>query len=247
MLLAPHHNFSKMTVKKIREKIITDLSEKSNEKRILFNQTMAPTTMEIKGVTNPLMKEIIRKWLPEIKTLSDKEWIDLAKQLVDTRIFECNQLAFELLWKNKNALALITGEDIECLGKNIDNWATVDTLAVMVSGWAWRENQISDEVLLGWLHSENRWWRRLALVSTIPLNLKSRGGKGDPRRTLMLCEKVVSDRDELIVKALSWALRELSKSNRETVIEFMQKHEKELPNLVKKEVSSKLITGKKNG
>ncbi len=36
----------------------------------------------------------------ELKNLTPELWIALAKQLVDTHIFECNQLAFELLGKN---------------------------------------------------------------------------------------------------------------------------------------------------
>ena len=236
-----------MNVSEISEKIVGERCRKVSEERIAFNRTMAPTSMKVLGVTSPQLKELLKQWLPVIKNLSDKDWIELAKQLVDTRIFECNQLAFELLSKNKKALELIGLQDIEYLGKNIDNWATVDALAVMVSGRAWRENQVSDQAVLNWLNSENRWWRRLALVSTIPLNLKSRGGKGDPERTLMLCEKVVSDRDDMIVKALSWALRELSKSRRDDVSRFMKKYEDKLAARVKKEVSTKLATGKKNG
>ena len=176
-------------------------------------------------------------------------WIllELAKELVKTRIMECNQVAFEILWKNKNALKLIRLQDIEELGQNIDNWVTVDTLSVMISGWVWRENQISDEDVLNWLESDNRWWRRTAVVSTVTLNLRSRGGTGDPKRTLLICEKVVSDRDDMIVKALSWALRELSKSDKPAVEEFMRKYDEQLAGRVRKEVYTKLETGRKNG
>lgn len=235
-----------MTVSEISKNIADELREMTSEKRAQFYRTMAPTSMKVLGVTSPQLKEILKKWLPGIQSLSSEEWIVLAKQLVNSRVFESNQLAFEILWKNKKALALIRLEDIEYLGKNMDNWATVDALAVMVSGWAWRENQISNQDVLGWLQSENRWWRRLALVSTIPLNMKSRGGKGDENRTLMLCEKVVRDRDDMIVKALSWALRELSKSKPEAVIEFMNAHREKLAKRVEKEVWTKLETGRKN-
>ena len=57
----------------------------------------------------------------------------------------------------------------------------------------------------------DRWWRRAALVSTVPLNNKTRGGNGDPARTLAICRMLVADRDDLVVKAMSWALRELAK------------------------------------
>jgi hypothetical protein len=35
--------------------------------------------------------------------------------------------------------------------------------------------------------SADRWWRRAALVATVPLNLRSAGGKGDAARTLAVC------------------------------------------------------------
>ncbi len=54
------------------------------------------------------------------------------------------------------------------------------------------------------------------MVSTVALNLKSRGGTGDTPRTLHVCEQVVDDHHDMIRKALSWALRELSKSDRES-------------------------------
>lgn len=227
--------------------IINDLKLVSEVSRREASKTMFPTKMEVLGVRSPALKTLQKKWWIELQILSPEELLALSKELVKTRIFECNQVAYELLWRNKNALRLIGVYDVEELGQNIDNWVTVDTLSVMVSGWAWRENQISDENVLSWLKSENRWWRRTAVVSTIPLNLRSRGGTGDTRRTLLICEKVVADRDDMIVKALSWALRELSKSDKPAVENFMKKHQPVLAGRVKKEVLSKLKTGRKNG
>ena len=53
----------------------------------------------------------------------------------------------------------------------------------------------------------HRWWRRAALVSTVPLNVAARGGHGDPRRALAVCRLLVDDPDDMVEKALSWALR----------------------------------------
>jgi hypothetical protein len=116
----------------------------------------------------------------------------------------------------------------------MDNWATTDAFSVMISGWVWRENQISDSDVLNWLNLENLWWRRAAVVSTVPLNLRARGGKGDVKRTLMICEKIVADRNDMIVKALSWALRELSKSDKPAVKEFMEKYDSKLAGRVRR-------------
>ena len=78
------------------------------------------------------------------------------------------------------------------------------------------------------------------------LNLKSRGGTGDTPRTIAICERVVDERHDMIQKALSWALRELSKRDREAVYSFMERNEKRLANRVLREVNHKLDFGTKN-
>lgn len=227
--------------------IIFALKSAADPVRQKAMKTMFPTKMEYLGVRNPEIKTLLKEWWTEMKFRDAETILVFAKKLVETKIFECNQVAFELLWKNKDALRLIRLKDIEQLGQNIDNWATVDTLSVLISGWAWRENQLTDSDVLNWLQSENRWWRRTAVVSTVPLNLRSRGGTGDAKRTLLICEKVIDDRDDMIVKALSWALRELSKSDKPAVIAFMKKYDSRLAGRVRREVYTKLETGRKNG
>ena len=86
----------------------------------------------------------------------------------------------------------------------------------------------------------------MAVVSTVALNLKSRGGKGDTPRTLAVCERVVDERQHMIWKALSWALRELSKRDREAVWDFLEKYESRCPKQVVREVTHKLEFGTKN-
>ena len=226
-------------------KIITELEFVADAVRKEASKTMFQTSMKYLGVRAPDLRILLKNWWIEIKNWPPEKLIQFAKQLVGSRILECNQIAFELLWMNKNALRLLRLSDLEELGINMDNWATTDTFSVMISGWVWRENQISDSDVLNWLNSENLWWRRAAVVSTVPLNLRARGGKGNVKRTLMICEKIVADRNDMIVKALSWALRELSKSNKPAVEEFMEKYDSELAGRVRREVFTKLETEKK--
>lgn len=229
------------------ETMISQLKSVADPERKRASENMFPTSMEYLGVRTPDFRELIVGWWVELKIWPPEKLIVFAKELVDTRIFECNQLAFELLWKNKKALDLLGLRDLEKLGENMDNWATTDAFSVMLSGWAWRKNQISDAEVLNWLRTGNRWWRRAAVVSTVGLNLKSRGGSGDTKRTLTICEKVVDDRDDMMVKALSWALRELSKTDKPAVEGFLEYYKNRLAGRVVREVTSKLTTGLKNG
>lgn len=240
-------NFDKSNPCYMITKMIAELKFVADPDRREASKTMFPTSLEYLGVRTPDFRVLIKEWWIELKNWPPEKLIQFAKELVATRIFECNQLAYELLSKNTNALRLLKLKDLEELGKNMDNWATTDCFSVMISGWAWREKQISDADVLNWLETGNLWWRRAAIVSTVALNLRSRGGKGDAARTLMICEKVIPNREKLIVKALSWALRELSKSDKPAVERFMEKYDLQIAPLARREICTKLETGRKNG
>jgi 3-methyladenine DNA glycosylase AlkD len=115
-----------------------------------------------------------------------------------------------------------------------------------LAGPAWREGQIADRVVHRWAASPDRWWRRTALVCTVALNNKARGGAGDGPRTVDVCQLLVADRDDMVVKALSWALRELAKRDALTARPFVDQHEKDLAARVLREVGNKMRTGLKN-
>jgi 3-methyladenine DNA glycosylase AlkD len=91
-----------------------------------------------------------------------------------------------------------------------------------------------------WARSRDPWWRRAALVSTVPLNAKSLGGVGDTKRTIRICTALRADRDPMVVKALSWALRELSKRDPLAARKFLRAYEDILPRIVVREVLTKL-------
>ena len=103
-----------------------------------------------------------------------------------------------------------------------------------------------DELIHRWARSEDRWWRRAALVSTVALNVRSHGGTGDVPRTLAVCQRLVDDHDDMVVKAMSWALRELVVHDPGTVRRFLEQYGDRLAARVRREVRNKLTTGLKN-
>jgi 3-methyladenine DNA glycosylase AlkD len=98
--------------------------------------------------------------------------------------------------------------ELEEIGQGIDSWWTVDAFARTLAGPAWLK-EVSDDLIQRWARSQDHWWWRAALVSTVALNLRSKGGTGDVKRTLGICHLLVGDHDDMVVKAMSWALREL--------------------------------------
>jgi 3-methyladenine DNA glycosylase AlkD len=106
--------------------------------------------------------------------------------------------------------------------------------------------QIADETIHEWARSEDLWWRRAALVSTVALNLRSQGGPGDTHRTLAVCRILVDDHEDMVEKALSWALRALVVHDPQAVSDFLIQYDSCLGARVKREVRNKLKTGLKN-
>lgn len=172
--------------------------------------------------------------------------IRLALRLTRRRAVSLRFVAYELVQHHKPAFGSLNARSLEELGQGLDSWVAVDTFACYLAGPAWRERQVSDASIRRWARSKDRWWRRAALVSTVPLNSKARGGTGDQLRTLDVCAMLVKDRDDMVVKALSWALRELAKRDPKSVREFLAEHEHELAPRVLREVNNKLVSGLKN-
>lgn len=136
--------------------------------------------------------------------------------------------------------------ELEELGKGINSWWSVDAFARTLAGPLWLSRQVLDGLFMKWAQSEYRWWTRAALLSTVVINVRSHGGRGDVERTLGICRLLVDDRDDMVVKAMSWALNELTVNEPDVVLAFLGQYDSQLAACVKREVTNKLTTGLEN-
>ncbi|MBV9905744.1 MAG: DNA alkylation repair protein, partial [Alphaproteobacteria bacterium] len=63
---------------------------------------------------------------------------------------------------------------------------------------------------------------------------------------LAIATMLIDDREDMVVKALSWALRVLAARDPGAVRQFLDQHADRLAARVKRETLRKLTTGKKN-
>jgi 3-methyladenine DNA glycosylase AlkD len=190
------------------------------------------------------MRAVRREYSGRIRSATARQVINLALRLRETAVHRF--VGDELIANHKAAMAALRAADLERLGHGLDTWYQVDCFATILAGPAWRERQVPDEAFFGWAQASDRWWRRAALASTVALNVRARGGAGDAPRTLAVCELLVNDRDDMVVKAMSWALRALSSHEPEAVRAFLAEHGDALAPRVRREVRHKLVTGLKN-
>ena len=158
---------------------------------------------------------------------------DLARLLLSDQ--NRRWITYELIRFHPAAFRQVGPAELEELGQGIHSWDTVDTFARTLAGPAWLRGQVEAELIHRWAHSPDLWWRRAALVSTVALNMRSQGGRGDVPRTLAVCCLLVDDQEDMVVKAMSWALRELVVHDPRAVQAFLDEHERALNARIKRE------------
>jgi 3-methyladenine DNA glycosylase AlkD len=183
----------------------------------------------------PGLRAVRREYSRKLRRARGEDVLALGIQLVDRQ----RLIATELVASHREAVGLVGEAALLSLAGTLDSWDDVDIFSVLLAGPAWRAGRIGDEVIAGWARSKDRWWRRAALASTI----KSK----DAQRVLAVCRMLIADRDDMVVKAMSWALRELSKHHRRAVEDFLERHRAALAARVVPEVTTKLTTGRKHG
>ena len=192
----------------------------------------------------PNQRGVRREYSRKLKQATADFILDLARELF--RNYGRRWLACELIRNHKYAFQNIGEKELEEFGHGINSWGSVDVFAGILAGPAWLNGQVSDKLIRKWACSEDRWWRRASLVSTVALNVRSHGGRGDVSRTLEICRLLIDDHDDMVVKAMSWALRALVVHNPDAVYRFLSEYEDVLAARVKREVRNKLTTGLKN-
>jgi len=191
----------------------------------------------------PNVRGFRRAWSRTLRPESGR--FVLAVAMILRREYGHRFVPYELVADHPDAYRRLTRTRLEALGSGLDSWHAVDGFARTLAGPAWRDGLVGDTLFTKWAESPNRWWRRAALVSTVALNVRSQGGQGDVRRTLQIGRLLADDHDDMVEKALSWALRELIVHDRRAVEAFLEANEGHLGSRVKREVRNKIKTGLK--
>ena len=197
------------------------------------------------AATTPALRKIRRQWSAILKSQPACHVLRFAEHLLIQASWPARLLAYEVIAHHPAAFGSLTHLRIERMARGLADWGSIDLFGVTVSGPAWLAGRLSTLKVRAWTRSRDRWRRRLALVSTVPLNVASRGGGGDAGRTLDICARLLDDREPVVINALSWALRALAKRDQDAVKKFFALHRDALPPRVRREVGDVLSFGVK--
>ncbi|MCB0478604.1 MAG: DNA alkylation repair protein [Crocinitomicaceae bacterium] len=187
------------------------------------------------GIKSPDRRELARQFGPELRKWNQQELIDLCLQLWKLEEREYQYLALDILkWKYKKPQE----KDLQWIKELIVSkswWDTVDLLASHTLGLyliSFPEKRVS--ISNDWIQSDHLWLQR----STLIFQLKYK----NVTDTDLLFQNILrlnSNRDFFIQKAIGWSLRELSKTDKRLVQQFLDAHP-EIDKLARREASKYL-------
>jgi 3-methyladenine DNA glycosylase AlkD len=97
------------------------------------------------------------------------------------------------------------------------------------------------ERLLSWTGSENRWRRRAAAVSLVPI-----ARKGEMlEEAFRIADRLMTDEDDMVQKGVGWLLKEASREHPDEVREYLLRWREEVSALMLRYASEKLPKDKR--
>jgi len=170
------------------------------------------------GIIVPEQRKVARAY--ENLSLAD------LQKLLDSKIHEYRLVALlVLLSQYKKADQAAKKKIVDFYLKNtrnINNWDLVDLSAPNILG-----NYLlgkSRQILYKLAKSKSIWEKRIAVITTL-LFIRERQFSD----TIKIAEILLSDKHDLIHKAVGWALREAGKRDESVLVGFLDKHCKAMP------------------
>ncbi len=114
----------------------------------------------------------------------------------------------------------------------INNWDLVDSSAPNIVGEYMLDTKLDMEQLVQLAQSPLLWERRISIISTLAFIRavkKGRVGREWLQPSLLLAKKLLTDKHDLMHKAVGWVLREVGKADERLLIAFLDKHYLQMP------------------
>jgi 3-methyladenine DNA glycosylase AlkD len=100
---------------------------------------------------------------------------------------------------------------------SLSNWGETDALCGNVLAPLLEKEPDLVHHLEPWTRSRNRWRRRAAAVALVPA---ARRGQHH-EFAYLICDRLADDRDDLVEKAVGWLLKEISRTQPQSVVDYL--------------------------
>jgi 3-methyladenine DNA glycosylase AlkD len=169
---------------------------------------------------SPHPPEQLKPWVKKYEAFSEDQLEQAVKELWALPERELQYAAIALLEKHRKSSGAGHIDLLEVFVTSKSWWDTVDTIAShLVGTFFLRYPEQAAAYTERWVVSDNIWLQRTALLYQLAYK------KHTDVERLFLYIRLCKDSEQFFIrKAIGWALRELSKSDPQAVIQFVQHH-----------------------
>jgi len=222
----------------LAERIMAEIRDSGDPEKEAQLKRYFREPIESYGLSSQQSKEIARKYYPEVKG-NLEEAISLTGELMAHRNLCYSSVALRILERFSRRLEPSLFPVFDGWVDHLTNGATTDHLCTKIIAETVKKDPGLVDRLLSWTGSENRWRRRAAAVSLVPL---ARRGEvlGDVFR---VADRLMTDGDDMVQKGVGWMLKEASKRHPEEVRGYLLRWRDDSPALILRYASEKLPKG----
>jgi len=193
-----------------------------------------------RGLTTAQIEEVVRLVWPNVRG-NLPQALDVVGKLMESRVLEEASVGIRLLRKMTRRFYPELFNAFDGWVNHLTNWANTDGLSCwLIAETIGLDPQLANR-LQEWTGSENRWRRRAAAVSLVPIVRK--GEMLD--EAFALAERLMTDEDDMVQKGVGWLLKEASKKHPDEVRDFLIRWRDRAPALVLRYASEKLPKDKR--
>ena len=187
------------------------------------------------GLTAPKEKEIARRYYHRVKKDLPTA-IQVTQQLIESQILDEASVGIKILRKMTRHLTPAHFDTVDTWVDLLTNWANTDGLSTWIIADIINKDPNLTARLQEWTASENRWRRRAAAVSLVPI-----ARKGDMLDQVFgIADQLMTDGDDMVRKGVGWLLKEASKEHPQEIRDYLLKWREEASALILRYASEKL-------
>jgi len=224
----------------IVEEIIAELRRRADPVKAEAARRFFKEPIDALGFSAPQLREMAREFHPMVEGDMGLA-LEVAGELMASGDVDISSLGICLVERMRRRIEPGHFDVFDSWIDYLNNWANTDGLCCRLIAETIKKDPGLAERLLGWTASENRWRRRAAAVSLVPI----------ARRGEMLClvfevaERLMTDGDEMVQKGVGWLLKEASKEHPDDVRRLLMEWRGEAPALILRYASEKLPKDKR--
>jgi 3-methyladenine DNA glycosylase AlkD len=186
------------------------------------------------GTSLPYADKVGREFRKEIPWAGNELVIELSKKLWASEYHDEKRLALRLLQCFPECLDIGIVTMLEKMLMESPTWDLVDDISIHLVGTVLEKDKEAYAFLKKW---SMFWMKRASLISQI---LMFRKGKGDRIFFYDCAERMASEKEFFIRKAIAWCIREISKADPEAAFDFLMRIKDKASGLTLREGSKRL-------